>query len=201
VNVFGNVFEGNWGNNNTAHIFLDSASLTNIAVWNNVFLQYPGNYLSNGFLAGGAANLSIFNNTFAGSGVANSCAIATSGSNMSIVNNIISGVTTFLSLGSTTAWSSPGLNNNLYANVTPGGNAPFSFGGVSYNNLQAWQAATGGDANSSTVSSALLAANGQLEAGSPAIGAGANLSAYFDDDIAGNVRSNTWDIGAWMYIP
>jgi len=197
VNIYGNLFDGNWGTNNTAHIFLDSGSLSNVSIWNNVFLQYAGDYLSNGFLAGGAANLSIFNNTFDGAGVTNSIGICTSGSNLSIVNNIISGVTTFVSLGSTTAFSGMGLNNNLYANATAGGNAPFSLSGTSYSTLTAWQAATGGEGNSSIVSSASLQSNGELQTGSPAIGAGTNLSPYFNNDKSGSVRNVPWDIGAY----
>lgn len=39
-----------------------------------------------------------------------------------------------------------------------------------------------------------------LNEGSPAIGAGADLSAYFADDINGSTRSS-WDIGAYEYQP
>jgi hypothetical protein len=39
--------------------------------------------------------------------------------------------------------------------------------------------------------------NFKLQAGSPAIGAGADLSATFMDDYAGATRAEPWDIGAW----
>jgi len=38
-----------------------------------------------------------------------------------------------------------------------------------------------------------------LKAGSPAIGSGINLSAYFNTDINGIIRSIPWDIGAYAY--
>lgn len=40
-----------------------------------------------------------------------------------------------------------------------------------------------------------------LQAGSPAIGAGSDLSAVFTTDLAGNTRSAPWDIGAYEYTP
>jgi len=204
VNIYGNLFQGDQGNNNTAHIFLEGdwshgnpESISNIALWNNVFLQYPGNYLNDGFLAGAGGNASLYNNTFVGSGITNSSAVTMSGSGLSIKNNLISGVTTFLSIGGSSTFAAGGLNNNLYAAATPGGNAPFSFLNTSYNTLSAWQAATNGDSNSSVVIGAQIESNGQLELGSAAIGAGANLSPYFNTDKNGSIRNAPWDIGAF----
>lgn len=42
--------------------------------------------------------------------------------------------------------------------------------------------------------------NVRLLSNSPAIGKGTNLSAYFTTDIAGNIRTGLWDIGAWKFI-
>ena len=41
----------------------------------------------------------------------------------------------------------------------------------------------------------------RLQATSPAINAGADLSAYFTTDKDGNTRAGTWDIGAFEYVP
>ena len=45
----------------------------------------------------------------------------------------------------------------------------------------------------------LFDSNFTLQAGSPAIDNGADLSAYFTTDYAGNTRSGTWDIGAYEF--
>ena len=138
-------------------------SLVNVSIWNNVFLE--GNTaMSNGFIGGQGNNTRILNNTFVGSGITNSTAIYMSGTGMSIANNIVSGVTTFITSGpASITFANGGLNNNLYANATPGGNPPFLYKGISYNTLAAWRAATGGDTNSSQVTSALLTGSGHRQ--------------------------------------
>lgn len=67
--------------------------------------------------------------------------------------------------------------------------------------LAAWQA-YGFDSNSLTNDPLFVSAatgNYQLQSGSPAIGAGANLSGVFNIDITGATRSAPWDIGAYEY--
>ena len=73
-----------------------------------------------------------------------------------------------------------------------------------YSSLASWQAACSCDANTLT-SNPLVNSNGTLQAGSPAIGAGVNLTSLgitgLNSDANGVARptSGAWDIGAYQY--
>jgi hypothetical protein len=54
--------------------------------------------------------------------------------------------------------------------------------------------------NSSYTKAIVVNADGTLPSGSPAIGAGANLSGIFTTDYAGNPRIGPWTIGAYAAI-
>ena len=175
-------------------------------MFNNVLIQYPGDYLNDGFGDYGTGpNWSIYNNSFLGSGDVRNSGCIVLGAMASIVkNNIFSGCTTFISAPSG-AFAPGGLNNNLYANAVPGGNPPWDYNSVAINALADWQSATGQDANSTHVASADLDSTGKPLAGSPAIGVGANLTsvgiASLDSDYGGISRpgSGPWDAGAYQY--
>lgn len=200
--IDGNLFDGDWGVSNTAHIFLEQNYITNLSseapnwrVTNNVHVQYAGNYLNNGMAILIGDNMTVANNTYVGVSVALSQAVSTGGTNTVFKNNIISGVNRFVDLYNV---ASGGLDRNIYANPVGGGNPPFQTGGTAYNSFALWQAATGQDANSVT-SDPLLDGTYHLQTGSPAIGTGTDLSAYFTTDKAGTARTSPWDIGAYKY--
>jgi len=75
--------------------------------------------------------------------------------------------------------------------------------------LSVWGAATGNDTHSVTnnplfvslpaTGAASSSGNFALASGSPAIGAGVNLSALFTTDASGRQRGAVWDIGAYAY--
>jgi len=207
MNIYGNLFNGNWGVNNTAHLFIEGdysrvnpSSVSNVAIWNNVFSQSGGNLLNNGFLAGTGSNWRIQNNTFLGAGVRNSGAIFLTVTGLALANNVFTGVTTYVTAASGTTFSAGGTSYNLYAEATPGGNAPWSLSGTGYNSLGAWQLATGQEAQSLVAGHAYLNTDGTLQATSPAVGAGVNLFAYFTTDKTGVSRSTPWDMGAYKYL-
>src|SRR5208282_2757480 len=82
LQIYNNRFDGDWGNNNTAHIFAEGDfthanpnSISNVEIYNNVFLQWPGDTLNNGFVCGGGPDWAFYNNTFLGTAVYNSNAI------------------------------------------------------------------------------------------------------------------------------
>jgi hypothetical protein len=96
-------------------------------------------------------------------------------------------------------------HNDFYniGGFTSGGNG-VTYSGTSYGSLSAWHTASGFDGNSITTNPN-LDANYKLQAGSPAIGLGANLTSLgitgLDSDKAGTSRpsSGAWDAGAYEY--
>ena len=192
-----NLFDGDWGSNNTAHIYLETGP-ANVSLYNNVFIEYPGDYLADGFLCAYGASNQVFNNTFLGSAYPNFTALTTGGQGTVVMNNIFTSVTTFI----TSRSASIVYANNVYANQIGAGNAPWSQTGTAYNSLSAWQAAIGDTNMSYSVSSVPLNADGSLVTntpGNPAIGTGTNLSGLnlFSNDFRGYMRGSSWDIGAF----
>jgi hypothetical protein len=178
--IYNNFFWGDWGNNVTAHIFLEgntaSSPVNNTQIFNNYFRDCltgdnGGNCTSTGPQGDGAilagtqtvqdTGTQIYNNTFTTS----NCGIFTNTKAISYQNNVTCGY-----------------------GVYPTGSATFT---VNANNVAP-------DSHVSTTT-------GQLSAGSKAIGAGANLTSLgisqLDVDRAGTARpaTGTWDAGAYMY--
>ena len=112
INTFiisGNLFEGNWGNNNTAHVFLETGP-SNVLYFNNVHIQYPGNLLGDGMLVNTGrdtqGNTQVYNNTFIGSSaVPNSTALSLAGQGTVVMNNVFSAFTCFIA-----TWDARQLN-------------------------------------------------------------------------------------------
>ncbi len=191
MSICNNLFTGNWGADNTAHIYLETQP-SNVLLYDNVFLQYPGDYLNDGMAVAYGNNNQIYNNTFVGQSVNLSMGLTTGGSGTTVANNL------FTSLNSFVASRGTGVtfNNNVYANIGPGGNSPWSWNGTSYNTLIAWQSVAG-DSKALYATNAQLNGNGSLQTNSPAIGAGTNLSGIFATDFAGLPRGAQWDAGAF----
>jgi len=88
------------------------------------------------------------------------------------------------------------LKNNVF-NLTAGA---VQFRGTSYTSAATLNAAT--DADDNQFADPLIVdetSDLRLQAGSPAIGAGLDFSAYFTTDYDGNTRTLPWDIGAYKY--
>lgn len=205
VKIYNNLFDGDWGENNTAHIFAEGDFSHNnpdseqyFTIYNNVFIQPTNSHaLNNGFLSGWGSSWRIFNNTFVGANVYNQNAMSIGGTNTMFVNNLVQYVDTFVSITGPT--NGMIISNNVYAVYGAGGNPPFSINGVSpIYNFAAWQVVVV-DANSSYSSAASVNADGTIPSGSPAIGAGANLSSIFTTDYTGATRTAPWTIGAYQY--
>lgn len=202
VQIYNNLFDGNWGSNNTAHIFAEGDDMpnciSNVLVYNNVFIQFTNDILNDGFINNGGDDLnwSFFNNTFVGGGAYNANALTIGGTNTIFVNNLVNEVNTFVSIYIT---NNCVFSNNIYANYGPGGNSPW-WHGAGINTFSAWQAAVG-DANSFYTNAIVVNADGTLPQGSPAIGTGANLSSIFTTDFVKNNRPATgaWDVGAYEF--
>lgn len=214
-NVYNNLFDGNWGNNNTANIFTQEDP-PNLVFFNNVFIQAAGNLINNGLISAGGPNTAIYNNTFLGSSVTLSDCVSLQGAtSVTFKNNVLSGCNTFITSGSGFTFASGGLSNNIYAAVAAGGNGPFNYQGNNEATFAAWQTATGQDAApSAQVSSANLNNLGIPQSGSAVIGAGLNLTslgitALDSDTSAGNTRTPVarppvgstllWSAGAYQF--
>lgn len=202
VKIYNNLFNGDWGNNNTAMIYMEQdwtnhypSEATDWQLYNNVFIQEAGNLLNNGFVVFIGDSGFIANNTFVGAGVANQSAIQITGSSTVFKNNLVSGVKRFVAINGGIAAS--GLDDNLYANVASGGVSSYSWAGGSETTLSAWQTASSGDASSSQVPDAVINGNGVPQTGSDAIDNGQDLSGSFTTDYNGATRSGAWDIGAY----
>ena len=207
-------------NYQTSDLFVSGAGVTGtVNVYNNTFI---GSSLTSGptngllFVWPGPGSITrIYNNTFIG-GIGGGAAIGIQGGNggtqtYDVKNNIAIGLTFIYVEGNASV--SLNSSNNIgydlatYANTQPP-NVAFGWSstdtGVFYT-LTGWQAvgqALGHDFdNNMSTSSPNLNGSYVPQTGSPAIGAGLNLSSYFTADAAGVTRPSTgpWDIGAYQY--
>ena len=127
IKIYDNLFDGDWGQNNTAHIYLQGddtwshlGANSNVWIYDNVFLMLPGENLNDGSIYGAAVAANVFNNTFVGS--SQYCmGLQMINYQGQIENNLFSGPGTFYWLNSwgTGSPNPPSLNNNLYS-VTAG---------------------------------------------------------------------------------
>lgn len=201
--IYNNLFHGDWGVNNTAHIYIEGDpshvaldAINGMLIYNNVFLAQSR--MSNGMLCSvGGLNCRYFNNTFDGGGITNQIGVQISRS-ADIRNNVIIGCKTFMNL--TPMSQAQTLDYNVYGN--PAGTAQWlinSASGTPYTMFAAWKTASGEGSHSQNVALSLLNSNGTPQAGSPVIGLGVALNAIFTTDKNGVTRGGTWDIGAYAY--
>jgi hypothetical protein len=213
VQIYNNVFDGNWGVNNTAAIFEEGPGGGEVSstIYNNFFGQNGYNFSwNNGFinlgnLAGSNPSVTkLYNNTaIAGSGMAAymwQLAYAVDvRNNVLVTSNTSQGLTLGL-LGSVTGT----VDYNTYASPS---SCTFQINGSGCKSFSQWQA-LGWDAHapSGTPGKApfnLNANTGVPSSGFIGLGAGADLTslgiAALDRDKSGTLRaaSGSWDIGAY----
>jgi hypothetical protein len=209
-----------WGGEyQTSGLWADVA--TGAAFFNNLFVANSGESVSNALIqadpSSTASNFYIANNTFIlnapGGGSAITVSSANSGAVFNIKNNLAynsstsSGSTSVISANYFTA-GTINSNYNLHYGYF-NGSTPFIFntnGTGGFTDLAGWQSATGsGNDSNDVTSNPNLSSTYKLQSGSPAIGAGANLTSLsitaLNSDLAGTARpsSGAWDIGAYKY--
>lgn len=226
--IYNNDFGGNFGLYTTSAAYIEGttgptcASATSpVYFFNNVFNPTGGKF-SNGAIGMYSGLPFIYNNTFIGIGAGTSTASSnienSDGSSVSGVidlrNNVISGGNPELSEGKGLTAAS---NYNLYAASTTAGSEAWQCNGNLYDwsasGFANWQSCTGADKNSSFVDNADLNSDGSPQSGSPALGAGTNLTSVCNNsglpsqiatalckDINGTPRPTTgaWTIGAYQ---
>lgn len=197
---FGGATCGGGGANTTALIFLESTgggTQTNTQVFNNVLVSGTNDSPSNGLLSvgdGNSTNTSIYNNTLVGSG--GICLLLTG--TYTAKNNICQGTAYAEYLNGGGQSQILGSANNVFYNTIG-----FKIG-VSNYSFEQWRA-LGFDVNSVNGQNPNLAMNYHLNSGSPAVGAGENLSSLgvttlnMDKDMLARPVSGAWDAGAFAF--
>jgi hypothetical protein len=219
--IYNNRFDGDSGNNITAHIYLQD-SIENVAVYNNVFLVPANRTMNVLWFAAGTTNLpggpatgnSAYNNYLNGGGHRQGSALFAQGQhNFTAVNNVVIGGVTDITLDFNGSLSSTGIDHNIYLDLDAaiGDGNTFVYFGQRLKTLSAWRSACHCDANSKLVGLSQINANsaGQLLTGSVGIGAGANLTnlasgllSPLSKDVIQTVRpsGSNWDAGAYQTI-
>jgi hypothetical protein len=213
---YNNLINGDWGGCATGGLYFEGPSGT-ILVYNNTWLM-TYTQMNNGIVgfdgASFAATVQFYDNTVIGQSQSGDvCMTLGSGSSLTSIsmnNNIISGCSSlFAGQGSGVTWTK--VDYNIWggsSSSTPWG-LKCDPGPCSYYNFSGWQAAVSGEKHSafgSGDSYVGVNSNGTLQSGSPAIGAGSNLTGLgvtaLDSDILGNLRpggSGAWAGGAFNY--
>jgi hypothetical protein len=225
--VWNNLFDGNWGVNNTAFLFCENYEV-NLWVFNNVFNNnQSGVNLNNGATECGGPGSENLNNTYLGvtaqttpmfaqgcNGVGN-C----SGNNMTSQNNAFAAITSFFYVPNDFAPTTDGLDYNAYLDCLngSGGNECWVYLSNQYTagQFSSWQSeissalCTGCEAHSFYNATNSLTSVGVPNSGSPVLGAGKNLTSLCNgsnptqylcyDTSAGNSRAPVArpSTGAW----
>lgn len=192
VTYSGNTIGPGFGAWATSGMWVDGAA-TNVLMCNNLVLcdsnDAPGNAMLQ-ITRGGK----VLNNTFLGGGVGRAITAGSDGWETMVMGNLVVATRAF---ENNYGWGSLVMDSNLV--YTPSISQPYSFGSGGTGNFKtlAEVQAMGYELNTIT-NDPLVNADGTLQAGSPAIGAGANFYSLFTTDKNGNPRpsSGAWTIGA-----
>ncbi len=182
-------------------------TISNANFFNNLVVLGSNDWINNSALQGSSDGDTVFrflNNTFVGGPVAIGASTGSGGS-IIVKNNLGVGSGHGVMFSTKCGQTGYVASNNLFYNLDP--IYPYTCTTPSYNNgsfytLAEWQTLTGQDLDVLT-SNPLLDQNYRPQAGSPAIGAGLNLSSIgitsLNSDKNGVRRpaSAAWDIGAY----
>jgi hypothetical protein len=205
--IFNNLFDGDWGTQNTAFVYTEGHAFT-MWLWNNVGIIKPGLNMNNGawsVTVGSSGTAVLWNNTIVNLGSAN-LNQKTEGTGTDFRNNLTVGGAALISYPSQTATH---FDNNVWQGS---GNVFYNGSFVSYAVFKAGlTGGSGKDGNGIFASLAGVSSTGTLNTGSVAIGAAANLTALCSgnfvslcsDTSYGGIRApsarpggGAWDAGA-----
>jgi len=210
IQIYNGLFDGDWGFSNTANIFFEDGQ--NATIFNNLFYSSSGSHpLNNGVLNncnGPSTNRSVkfYNNTviWTGSDPGSYIAVVCGGAdwrNNVFIDTSTAGSASLVALAGSGTW-----DHNVYAATQPWAGLFGQNSSCCTWTYAQWKANKGADANSPAIGTGTVGVNastGIPNAGSPAIGEGANLGslgiAALNADRNGNPRpsSGVWDAGAF----
>jgi hypothetical protein len=195
--IYSNTFDGDFGANITAHIFLQE-SVQNVKVYNNIAVAPITRtinsiwfYAPSTSLRGGpATGNSAYNNSVnAGGHRAGSAIMALNQLQFTAVNNIMGGGVVDVSLQGATTLTSTGVNNNVYRDLFAefGNRNTFSYKGKYFYAIAQWRAACHCDSASKLILgsqtpafSAKTMTAAATVAGAPVAPAGVAASGVYD---------------------
>lgn len=162
--IYNNTFDGDFGYNVTAQIFLQD-SVQHVAVYNNVFVAPQTRVMrslwfyavSTSLPGGPATGNSAYNNSInAGNHRGGSSLMATNQFLFTAVNNILSGGNSDIALAGGGSRTATGINHNVYRDLFAefGVSNTFTLPGKTYHYLAAWRSACRCDWNSTLVTGA-----------------------------------------------
>jgi hypothetical protein len=208
--VYNNLFDGDCGKNVTSWFFIEDNS-DGIKAFNNVFVlpNNPNRTMAGEIAWGGGTDTNpvIVNNTFLGLAGGSSGVDLNGYHGATLKNNLFAGTNTFTYLWGGTTIST--ADYNQYEAQGAGGSAAWQYGAASINtnDFATWRAGlpggSGQDAHSHYYSTSSVNSDGTLKPGSPATGAGTNLTslgiAALNSDKSGAARpsNGSWTIGAY----
>ncbi len=183
--IYDNIFDGQVGTDMTSHIFMEGGSGSGstpcadssspIFIFNNVLTA--GQDINNGLMDPASGQPHVLDNTLIGHDTrSGTCYTSNSdATHEAFENNLLSTCSTLMYNNLPSIYAAGSPDYDLYAGG--GGNA-FLCGSQfeSFSRFGSWQSCIGGDSHSSAASNPALNSNGSPQAGSPAIGAGANLT-------------------------
>lgn len=204
--VYANTSQGDMGDHATSMVYIENnnsgsgGTMGSWYIFNNLFDKTNNNAPpSSGIVAVYSANGFLLNNVIRQVDINQYTSFHLYGSatGWTTKNNIFEGGNTYIFDES----GATNFNNNDYHGSSNG--QPFDWlTGGGTRTFAAWQASCGCDAASIT-GNPLLNSNMSVQAGSPTIGAGQNLTSLgitaLNSDIAGTVRTIPWDMGAWKF--
>ncbi len=208
--IIGNTFGPGLDGAYQTSLFFSQGNISRVDYWNNLHLADPGEWASGALAELGSwhpgAVFTAFNNTFVtgGLGIALSCGISLlplpGTMTATIMNNLGIGLAaggTFI-IYSIEAGSTATIDYNIGYNFSPTSFYGTVTGGAFTGKSIAQWHTLGNDTNGLN-SDPLLNGSYKLQSGSPAINAGADLSAYFTTDKDGNTRVVPFDMGAYEF--
>lgn len=120
--IYNNLYDGNWGNNNSAHNLFQFKQPNVLQYYNNIHIQQDGVYINDGFDILTMSQGWIVNNTYICDGtVSNQAGLSLGGSGITLENNAFYGCNTFYGNGSATS-ALTAVDYNAYMSQGSGGN-------------------------------------------------------------------------------